>query len=784
MSKIFNMKSFFVFLSKNKYYTAIEVFGLSISLMFVVFIAIYTVQELSVDQFHSNADRIYIIGSEETPSTGAAIAYKLKDLYPEIEKVCPIVLANKKNDYSNVLAKINDQNYAVNAIFADSTFFDIFSFKLLSGDPKKVLRSKNEIVISRSYALKVFGTTDVLGKNVTLQDSVHLSVTGVVEDLKNTSLGKCDILLPWRLIKLFNPSLAEDELSNASGTVVFVLAHKNADFQSNSGDILKWFKTFFWIYEDGGWQQVRIESLKDFYMTGWGNSEILESGDRKFILILMSVGILILLFAVLNYINLSVAQAGYRYKEMAMRRLMGSERKDIFLMLITESTVMVLLSFTISILLVLILKSHAENLLGVRLDTSFILSPACLSFFLVCVLMTGFLSGWIPALIVSNVKPIEIVRGTFRRHTKMIFSKVFISFQSLVTAIMLSIVLIMILQINYLLNAPLGYHTNNILEVKNNGITDIGLAESFTQEIRNIPGVKSAGMANGCPTSGSNNWTCTYKLPSGESQKISFQVYRMDKECFDMLGFKLIKDNATGRQGQFINQEAFKQMNLSEDAYQFRINDETDIVIAGVISDFYEQNRLGRYPPVMFRFREPGASVWSYLIEINGDPVSVRKEIEDKYKELMGIDAESSFLDEQIEASFQSQIRLIKIVSVVTVIAILISLLGLVAMSAYFIQQKEREIAIRKVFGSDNKLIFTKLIFTFLKFTTGAFLLSVPIVLYIMSNWLSNYSYRISMKPWQFIVIGLFCTLISLLAIAIQSWRASNENPVRFFKQE
>lgn len=784
MSKIFNMKSFFIFLSKNKYYTAIEIFGLSISLMFVVFIAIYTVQELSVDKFHSKADRIYIIGSEETPSTGAAIAYKLKDRYPEIENVCPIVSANRKNGYFNILAKIQDQNYAVNAIFADSSFFDIFSFKLLSGDLKKVLRSKNEVVISRSYALKVFGTTDVLGKNITLQDSVHLSVTGMVEDFKNTSLGECDILLPWRLVKLFNSSLAEDELSNASGTVVFVLAHKNVDFQGKAGDILKWFKTFFWIYEDGGWQQVRIESLKDFYMTGWGNSETLESGDRKFMLILMSIGFLILLFAVLNYINLSVAQAGYRYKEMAMRRLMGSERKDIFLKLKTESIVMVLLSFTISILLVLILESHAENLLGIRLDISFIFSPACLILFSVCVLITGFLSGWIPALIISNVKPIEIVRGTFRRHTKMIFSKLFISFQSLVTAIMLSIVLIMILQINHLLNAPLGYHTNNILEVKNNGITDIGLAESFTEEVRKISGVKSAGMANGCPTSGSDNWTCTYKSPSGDAQRISFQVYSMDKECFDMLGFKLIKDNATGKQGRFINQEALKQMNLSEDVYQFRINGETDIVIAGVISDFYEQNRLGRYPPVMFRFRRPGGSVWSYLIEIDGDPVSVRKEIGNKYKELMGIDSESSFLDEQIEASFQSQIRLIKIVSVVTVIAILISLLGLVAMSAYFIQQKEREIAIRKVFGSDNKQIFTKLIFTFLKFTTGAFILSVPIVLYVMSKWLSNYSYRISMKPWQFIVIGLFCTLISLFAIVFQSWRASNENPVRFFKQE
>lgn len=499
------------------------------------------------------------------------------------------------------------------------------------------MRTEKDIVISRSYALKAFGSTDVLGKSITIQDSVHLLVTGIVEDFKNTSFGECDIIFPWRLVQLYNPSLAIGELDNASGTMVFVLAHENTDFQSKSADMLSWFKTFFWIYEDGSWQQVRIEPIKDFYMSGWGNSYTIESGDRKFILILMSIGFIILLFAVLNYINLSVAQAGYRYKEMAIRRLLGSERKDIFLKLITESTLMVMLSFIISILLVFILKPYAESLLEVRLDLSFLLSPVCLITFSVCLFTIGLLSGWIPALIISSVKPIEIVRGTFRRHTKMILSKFFISFQSLVTSIMLSIVLIMSLQINYLLNAPLGYRTSNILEIKGSGLDNVGSAESFIEEIRNVPGVKRAGLTTGCPTSGSNNWTCSYKSPSGESQRISFQTYRMDKACFDMLGLEMIRDNVTGRQGQFLNMEAYKQMSLSEDAYQFRINGDTDFIIAGMITDFYEQNRLGSYPPVMFRFRNQGEPFWSYLIEIDGDPVNVRKKIEEKYSEMIGI---------------------------------------------------------------------------------------------------------------------------------------------------
>ncbi|MGL4328478.1 MAG: ABC transporter permease, partial [Tannerellaceae bacterium] len=159
MKNFFNLKTFFTFLSKNKLYTAIEVFGLSVSLMFVVLIAIYTAQELSVDQFHTKADRIFIIGSEESPATGAAIAYKLKERYPEIEKVCPVVLSNQREGIS---VSINETKFFGKAIFADSTFFDLFSFKL-EGDKSKVLRTNNSAVVSKSFALKTLGTTDVIG---------------------------------------------------------------------------------------------------------------------------------------------------------------------------------------------------------------------------------------------------------------------------------------------------------------------------------------------------------------------------------------------------------------------------------------------------------------------------------------------------------------------------------------------------------------------------------------------------------------------------------------------
>lgn len=780
MKNFFNLKTFFTFLSKNKLYTAIEVFGLSVSLMFVVLIAIYTAQELSVDQFHSKADRIFIIGNEEAPATGAAIAYKLKERYPEIEKVCPVVLFNQNGGGINV--SINDKDFISKSIFVDSTFFDLFSFNLIDGDRSKVLRTNNSAVVSKSFALKAFGNTDVIGKTLKLQDSLHVTIDGIVEDFKNSSFGTCEILLPWRNVKYYNSSLAEDQMSNAGSTNAFILVHENTDFRNKSEDILPWFKSFFWIYKREIYTKVRIESLRDFYMTGWGNPYSLRAGDKKFIIILFSIGVLILVFAVLNYINLSVAQAGYRYKEMAMRRLLGSNRKDLFSRLMSESTMLVLLSVLISIVFALMAKPFANNLLETQLDFSIFLSPMWILILGGITLAVGFLAGWVPAIVISRVEPIEIVRGTFRRKTKMIFSKVFISFQSFVTAIMLSVALIMILQINHLIKAPLGYNTQNILEIAKNASTSS--IESFVQTVRTLPNVKRVGLTAGNPTSSSNNLSSTYKSPSGEVRNISFQQYIMDKECFEMLGLKILRDNGTDKDTQYFNEETFRQLELPQDADIIKLDNGTEYKVGGVISNFYERNRLGNYPAIMLRFRQPEDYFWSMLIEIQGNSLETRQEIERIYKEITGIDAESAFMDEQVENSFHSQIRLAKIVSVFTAIAIIISLLGLVAMSTYFIQQRQREVAVRKAFGSTNDSILTKLVFTFLKYTLVAFVASIPVVVYVMNKWLADYSYRISIQPWVFIAVGLFCTLMALLAVGIQSWKAANSNPIKSLKQE
>ena len=191
-------------------------------------------QELSTDKFQTKAERIFIVGSEEYPGTGAAIAYKLKERYPEIEKVCPVVIFDPT---SSTPVSVADRKLNASVMFADSTFFDLFSFKLLEGDPHTALVSNNNVVVSKSFAKKFFGSENILGERIQVGDSISVTISGVVEDLLNSALPESDIILPWRLVKYFNDALDEHELGNAGGTTTFVLAHEGTDFRLKSDDI-------------------------------------------------------------------------------------------------------------------------------------------------------------------------------------------------------------------------------------------------------------------------------------------------------------------------------------------------------------------------------------------------------------------------------------------------------------------------------------------------------------------------------------------------------------------
>ena len=521
------------------------------------------------------------------------------------------------------------------------------------------------------------------------------------------------------------------------------------------------------------WKEVGLMPLHDMYFSGSQGFGSVQFGNKRFVIVLLSVGILILIFAIFNYINLTVAQAGQRAKEMATRRLLGSSRKELFLRLMEESTLLTVLSFGIGWLLALAAVPFVNNLLQTKVDMWATFTPVWIMAAIVLILLIGFLSGLLPAVLISSVKPIDIVRGTFRRQTKMVFSKIFITFQNGITIAMIAASIVMILQSRHLISAPLGYNTKNILEIKNhfanNSDRNAAIDEFGRQSF-----VKRVGLVAGMPLSGSNNQSADY-----EGKFLGFQQFIMDSTAFNMLGYKIVRDNQLAENSWYVTQKAMKDMELPEDAPSFLWNKEAT-PIAGIVSDFQQGNITDETRPAMVRISaRKDVYPWSILVEVEGNTYTAYEKIRDIYKTASGgLDFDGTYLDEQVQRSFEAELRTTKIVSIFAGIAILISMLGLLAMSTYFIQQRSQEVAIRKVFGSDNRAILFRLIGSFLMYVGIAFVIATPAIWYFMSKWLSDYSYRISLNPLIFIAAGVFCLLISFVTVFFQSHKAANANPV------
>lgn len=771
MNNLLNIKSFLKFLSRNKAYTAIDVFGLSVSLMFVILIAVYTSQELSVDKFHTDGDRIYALTRDDGFSTGLPIAYYLKERYPEIEKVCPVITSN----IDQQIITWNERKLSAKPLLVDSCFFRFFSFKLLNGDPDKVLENKGNVVLSRTFANKLFGTNDPVGESIVIGDSISYQISGIMEDIKNSTLPYADIVFRVERATEYNWSIRMDNPMNAGSTTAFLMVNRGADLNQKTDDILAFLKERFWIYKQGMQHEVGLVPLEEIYFSGINMSGMLKSGNKRFVIVLLSVGILILIFAIFNYINLTVAQAGQRAKEMATRRLLGSSRKELFFRLMEESTLLTILSFVVGWLLANAVVPFVNNLLqpNMPIDLGTTFTPVWFVSAIVLILLTGIIAGFLPAILISSVKPIDIVRGTFRRQTKMVFSKVFITFQNGITIAMIAASIVMILQSRHLINAPLGYNTKHILEINNN-FGNRSNSDAAIDEFARQSFVKRIGLTNGMPLSGCNGISSSYE---GKFQL--FREMQMDSIAFNILGLEVVRDNKLADEGRYLTEQAMREMELPLDAPSFKMGDNT-IPIAGILRDFHIGNITDETSPTMVSVVDRSKlGPWSILVEVEGDPYTAYNKLEEIFKKISGgFDFSASYLDEQVQKSFETEVRTTKIVSIFACIAILISMLGLLAMSTYFIQQRSQEVAIRKVFGSDNQSILYRLVSSFLVYVGIAFVVATPIIWYFMNQWLSDYSYRISLNPLIFVTAGVFCLLISFVTVFFQSHKAANANPV------
>ena len=774
------MKSFWNFLRKNKLYAAVNLVGLTVSMAFVLLLAVYIQRQLTTDSFQQNADRIYVVANEDNVTMGYWLDKHLKNNFPEIEKGCCVA-----NIASAAAFNINGERVYGSTMAADSTFFEMFSYDLVEGNKADWRVSQDRCMVSREFANAHFGDKDPLGQIISFnyEGSFQLTVCGVYEDFGNSILKAPDVLIRGDLMPKINSS-HDEFMSNAGGGICFVMAYPGADLQARHSDILDWCEENFWVYKSQ-YDKVRIIPLRDMYFLNEGiryGSDTIQFGNRSFVNLLLAMCILLLAFAVLNYINMTTALTGFRAKEMATRRLVGADKRSIFFKVISESTLICGISMLLAILLAEALAPTASRILEYQVSVFKAVTPVNILLVLGFILVLGILAGIVPALLIQKAQPIEIVRGTLRLKTKTVYSKVIIVVQNVVAVVMLVSALTIGLQIRHMVSADLGYNTKDILVV-DNAFGQTGQIRPLLDRLRAEPCVEEVGQGDGIPLGGTNNWT----MEMLDGHWVSFQQIQGDDKYFDILGLKVKQDNHQPNKW-WLNEYAFKQIGIEETAMEFQSAKNGTRAIGGIYYDFkirpLEQDQSAAM--IYNRGENPNDDYpWVLLVKTTGDQAAAKKQVEASCKEVFPDRLfEAQYIEEMIEDGFADESRVLNIVLIFTLLSILVSALGLFAMSSYYMQQEIRSVSVKKVFGADYSGVLKELVLSFMKMVGIAFVIGVPIAWFIMNRWLSGYGHRIDLHWWIFAIAGLTVAVIAAISVLYQSIKTARTNPAEALKKE
>jgi putative ABC transport system permease protein len=769
--RIYWLRMYIKYLLKNKLYTFITFFGFAISLTFVLLLSVYIKDELSVDQFHSKKDRIYRLTRDSYATFGSLIGDNIKSQYPEVEsytRIFPDIMNAKFKDKQQVQLAF---------MLADSSFFNIFSFKLRTGDPSQVLATKNSAVLSSSFAFRMFGTENPVGKTF-LINKVDFIISGIFEDIpSNSHFNNCDAILNFNILgDLWYKEILET--NDASSFGLYFLAKKGTDLPSKAPQILTQFKKDYWLFSSSFSKTLEFEPLEEVYFSKISFFSFRQN-SRTTIFIFVTITLLILLIAIINYINLTVALSGLRAKEMAIKKMMGSSKLALIVQHISESVTLILLASVVAVNLAFVIEPFFNNQMNCQLNLNRQFTLPIILIMIGIIIMTGFISGIIPAILVNKFNPLEVVKGNFARKSKSQFSKVLISFQYIIAIGLLICTTTIVRQSVFMQNFDLGFNKDNLFWMENT--IEATQKTAFRNILKSIPGVVEVSYCRGTPLSGGNNQSFNYN-----GKPVSFQEFLVDSSFIKILGMKVKStDAAFSKDGVWINRTAIKTLELGDNPVTTTFYDH-QLPVLGIIEDFNFRSLHSKIGPIIIRQLKDDEYPWDILVKIDGsNPVATASDIRKTQAAFTaGVPMKYGFVEDGINQMYIKEIKQSRLIGSFTILSLIIASMGIFAMALYYLQQKVKEIGIRKINGAKIIEIMVMLNKNFIVWVLIAFIIACPIAFYAMTTWLQNFAYHTNLSWWIFAMSGLFAVSIALLTVSWQSWRASTRNPVEALRYE
>ncbi|MDR1525422.1 MAG: ABC transporter permease [Tannerella sp.] len=769
------------FFSRNRLYCLVTVLGFAVSLMFVFLLSVYVRQELSVDDFHGNKDRIYLMVRDQANSSFISAfpnpaANVVKDKCPEVESYTRIVTRSIE------IETANREKLKSDVIFADSAFFRIFSFPLVEGNAAQVLAVKQSAVISRSYAAKVFPEENPVGKNIRVE-GMDVTINGVMKDFpQNTMFRKADLILNYRMIEQYwGKGILENWGNSSFG--IFFLAGPGTDLPAKAPLLLDGFKNDYWIYKQGFSKDLAFVKLQDVYFGGIHTSfSELKKNDMSLVSTYLGIVFLILIVAMLNYINLSTSQAMKRGKESAIRKLLGSSRQAVFMQYVIESAFMTFISLLLGIFMAFWAEPFFNDVLNTDLSLSQQFTPGFILVVLCGTVIISAVSGLFPAWTVSRFEPIEVVKGTYSYKVKTVYSKVLITFQYVVAIVLLIYSVVIVRQNDYLLKFDLGFDKDNLYIMENR--LEPARRQGLRDKLMSVSGIANVTFAAGTPLDGGNNSSFEYR-----GEPMSFQHFQVDSAFFDVFGIQ-VKPTGVSPTGRivYLNQKGYDILQPDEQTYEVVLNENERFQISGIVDNIHFRSLHETVGPLRIDLR-PDNDIWAWHIIIKMAPGTdifrTAGLLKAAYADYSGeSNIEGKFADEIIQGKYEAEEKNMKIILSFTILTVIIMMMGILSMALYYVRQREKEIAIRKLQGSTEFEILLLLNRGFLRIIAIAFVIAIPVAYYFSAKFLQGFAYKISLDAWVFLLAGVFAVLLSVVFVSIQSWRIVISNPVKMLKSE
>jgi len=792
-----NLKIAWRNLWKNKTYTFINIFGLSVGMACCILIFIFIRFQMSYDKGYRNEDRIFRFvtnwkyNSYKDYSQGVPVPLitAVKNEFAGIHKSSALLrrwrILHVKDQQGRLVLKT-----AEGVFYAEPDLFDIFHMSLLIGNPAKALASPNTVAISESTAKKFFGNTEkALGRHILLSNRTNLTVTGIFKDMPQNSSFPLNIVLSYQTFEQRN---SQNWDAVASQTECYVLLKKGVKVSDLEKPLAHFNQKYFQDKKIAGNQNIQLQALRDIHFNEFYGNFADTSITKRQLYVLAVIGLFLIITACINFINLSTAQSVSRSKEVGLRKVMGSKRQHLVIQFLTETFVVVLFSMLFACILAELSLPAMEGIFKSNITLSMFADPVIFIFMLFLVVVVSALAGFYPSMIISGFSPALAIKNKIRlSHKGLSMSRVLVAVQFAVTIVLIIDTLVVISQMKYIQQKPLGFTTASIGMVDMPGdSTSKTRYQTFKERAMHIPGVKLLSYCTNPPLS-EDTWTTDFSFNGIKNTDFELRMCIADRNYYQLFGLKVIAGKASFASdtagGCVVNETFVKRMgisNLHTVLGKTIVAGGNTLPIMGVIKDFHDKSlRQAVSPLLIFQNR---TEYYKAAIQIdNAQLMPAMKKVETLWNEVFpDYIYEAKFVSDDVNKYYENEKIMGVLFRVFAGVIIFISFTGLFALVSFVTARRSSELAIRKVLGASTVELVKMLNSSFVMMVLLANLAAWPLAYVFVSKWLSGFAYRIDLSLWPFILAFSATMLVTLITVTYQSYKAAVANTIDVLKYE